>query len=72
MGENWKTCNNCDDGECWFDRDELPFEGDCHAWTPMPCKLCGGILSPVRYHNGRTYRHCYACHFEFYDDEEGT
>ena len=72
-GENWKSCENCDDAEdCWYGQDDYPFEGDCSTWTPMRCKLCGGILSPVRYHNGRTYRHCYACHFEFYDDEEGT
>ena len=25
----------------------------------------GGILSEIREHNGKKYRHCYACHYEF-------
>ena len=29
------------------------------------CQRCGGTLSEIREHNGRRYRHCYACHFEF-------
>jgi len=33
---------------------------------------CGGTLSTVREHNGRKYRHCYACHSEFYEDDESV
>ena len=37
----------------------------CDYWKPIPCPSCGGVLSDVREHNGKKYRHCYACHFEF-------
>ena len=49
-------------------------------WVPMKCR-CGGILSEKRtYHykggpikelskyDGRVYRHCYACHSEFFEE----
>ena len=36
------------------------------------CPRCGGTLSTVREHNGRKYRHCYACRSEvFYDEQPG-
>jgi L-asparaginase II len=28
--------------------------------------VCGGILSPIREHKGKKYRHCYSCHGEFF------
>ena len=34
-------------------------------WTPIPCR-CGGRLSEIRLHDGKAYRHCYSCHFDFY------
>lgn len=37
---------------------------------PEKCKSCGGTLSEIRYHNGRPLRHCYSCHFEFYEEAE--
>lgn len=57
---DWRSCENCSRHKCHCENLRL--------WKPIPCKRCGGILSPVRYHNGRTYRHCYACHMEFYND----
>ena len=79
---NWKSCENCADTEdCWYGKDDYPFEGDCSAWTPMRCR-CGGALSETRiYHygggpiqdlmkyDGKPYRHCYACHGEFFKEE---
>lgn len=62
---SWKTCDNCinlyDPYYCdrCLDRDE---------WEPIHCPLCGGILSEIREHNGKKYRHCYACHFEYEEE----
>lgn len=33
------------------------------------CPFCGGTLSEIREHNGKKYRHCYSCHFEFEEEE---
>ena len=66
---NGKSCENCAETEdCGYGLDDDPFEGDCSAWTPMRCR-CGGILSAPREHNGKKYRHCFACHFEFFEEE---
>lgn len=35
----------------------------------LRCKFCGGLLSEVREHNGKKYRHCFSCHFEFEENE---
>lgn len=62
---SWKSCKNCinlyDPYYCdnCLDRDE---------WEPIPRPLCGGILSDIREHNGKKYRHCYACHFEYEEE----
>lgn len=40
----------------------------CYESGPEQCR-CGGRLSEVRYHDGKPYRHCFACHFEFYSEE---
>ena len=67
--ENWKGCSNCGKRKCAagmairFPNDDSPCDYD---WEPLPCVYCGGPLSSIREHNGRKYRHCYACHFEFY------
>ena len=34
------------------------------------CPFCGGNMSEIREHNGKRYRHCYACHFEWEVTEE--
>ena len=34
------------------------------------CPKCGGALSEIREHNGKKYRHCYGCHFEFEEGEQ--
>ena len=66
MNNSWKSCNNCSNMDCSWDRDEFFFQFEiCKRWKPMPCKNCGGALSKIREHNGKKYRHCYSCHFEF-------
>lgn len=59
---NWKSCDNC--GRI-CDLKYNPEIFYCFDWRKIPCKRCGGALSEIREHNGRKYRHCYACHFEF-------
>ena len=54
------VCTMCND---WYE----PFS----FWNPIPCPICSGRLSGVRWHNGRPYRHCYACHMEFPVDGSG-
>ena len=29
------------------------------------CKFCGGKLSEEKVHEGKRYRHCYGCHFDY-------
>lgn len=66
---SWKTCGNCSrNTKCpyWvFCEDKRSY---MIAWEPIPCPLCGGILSEIREHNGEKYRHCYACHFEYEEE----
>ena len=71
--DDWKSCDNC----FFHDRETLYcLRFGCHAehdaycsnWEAVKCR-CGGALSAPRYHNGREYRHCYACHAEFFIDE---
>lgn len=61
---SWKSCCNCSVKYCPWDVKEKP----CNIWEPIPCPLCGGILSEIREHNGKKYRHCYACHFEYEEE----
>ena len=35
-------------------------------YKQLSCPKCGGILSEIREHNNKEYRHCYGCHFEFF------
>lgn len=73
----YKSCGNCD----------LSEHGDCAAipgltfwecariyqgWHPIPCPSCGGVLSEIREHEGKRYRHCYACHFEFEEEDKAN
>ena len=44
---------------------DLPPSRICSLWIKLRCPSCGGILSEIRYQNGRRLRHCYSCHFEF-------
>ena len=74
VSENsYKSCGNCRIYDrCIYEKpcvviDPFTFETikQYHGWRPMPCPKCGGILSEVREHAGKKFRHCYACHFEF-------
>ena len=70
---DWKSCNNCKSFvdpfwcACVRCKDN---EGhiDFSMWEPILCR-CGGALSEIREHNGRKYRHCYACHAEFFEED---
>ena len=66
----WRSCDNCKDYTCYHLMQMKGFsDAPCDAWKPMRCR-CGGALSITRYHNGKPYRHCYSCHFEFFQDGE--
>jgi len=67
MIDGWKDCENCKDKECYDAKAGLFHEIICWKWEPIRCR-CGGALSTTRVHNGRRYRHCYSCHFEFYEE----
>lgn len=48
-------------------------------WVPpeernkdMECPNCGGALSERRFHKGKAYRHCYSCHFEYYEEGDNS
>ena len=61
----WRSCENCKDYVCYHRMQMKGFsDALCDYWEPIRCR-CGGVLSTTREHNGRKYRHCYACHFEF-------
>ena len=47
----------CDADACW--------DGDCDEGRVYSCPFCGGKLSTIRKSEGREYRHCYSCHFEW-------
>lgn len=72
MRFDYESCDNCGDRKC---SEQLAKTGHdmtipcIHDWKPMPCPSCGGILSEAREHNGKRYRHCYACHFEFEEEK---
>lgn len=47
----------------------------CRFYVPLPKHLphpfCGGPLSEIRRDiNGREYRHCYGCHFDYYLEDD--
>ena len=60
--DNWKSCDNCSRRNCHCENLKL--------WKPIPCPRCHGPLSTTREHNGKKYRHCYACHAEFFEEAE--
>lgn len=72
---DWQTCDNCSGNpRCYTEHDVYYYPVNvtapsriirCTDWKPIPCPRCGGALSETREHNGKKYRHCYACHFEF-------
>ena len=76
MMNDWKSCDNCKSFvdplwcACVRCKDN---EGhiDFSMWEPIRCR-CGGALSEIREHNGKRYRHCYSCHFEFFIGGENT
>lgn len=62
MCEREERCQDyllCSENNWWF-------------WRKIPCPACGGALSEIRTHNGKKYRHCYSCHFEFSIREDGS
>ncbi len=67
---DYKSCGNCAITFCYADRKRkgLDITKTNAGWKPIPCPSCGGILSEIREHNGKKYRHCYACHFEFEEE----
>lgn len=69
MADDWKSCENCGDTRCrnFMEEHGLLYGPICGEWQPIRCR-CGGALSTTRVHNGRRYRHCYSCHFEFYEE----
>lgn len=68
---DWRSCDNCGDIECRSHINlDFPSIGCCTEWQLLRCPRCGGALSETREHNGRKYRHCYACHMEFFEDGE--
>lgn len=68
---DYKSCRNCAVIFCYDYRKEKGLDTTLNYadWRCIPCPSCGGILSEVREHNGKRYRHCYACHFEFEEKE---
>lgn len=82
---DWRSCDNCGvfplTNYCTIKTNTVI----CDYWKPIPCKRCGGALSEQRIYNydggaikelakydGRVYRHCYACHSEFFIGGENT
>lgn len=74
MSDGWRSCENCARHHCSCENLAL--------WKPISCPRCGGALSETRiYHysagpiaklrkyDGKPYRHCYACHSEFFINE---
>ena len=43
---------------------------DCMVTETKHCPYCGEAMSEIREHNGKQYRHCYGCHFEFAEGGE--
>ena len=60
--DDWRSCDNCARNHCHCENLRL--------WTPIPCPVCGGVLSTIREHKGKKYRHCYSCHGEFFLEAE--
>jgi hypothetical protein len=68
---SWKSCYNCADRKCaeWIAQNpDFDMSVPCDDWQPIPCPICGGALSEIMEHNGKKYRHCYACHAETEED----
>lgn len=72
---DWRSCENCGvfplTNYCTIKTNTVI----CDYWKPIPCKYCGGALSEIRERknkNGKVikrYRHCYACHAEFFEED---
>lgn len=66
-----KSCENCRNRDTDYVLCQYCENYKTHpAWSRIECPNCGGALSELRFHRGKAYRHCYSCHFEFYDKEE--
>ena len=56
--------NVCDDNSVYNVIFNIPSIFEPKNDIEEKCR-CGGTLSEIREHNGKKYRHCYSCHFEF-------
>lgn len=56
---NWPNC-------------DVPAAGACILWHPIPCPMCAGRLSEVRWNGPEPVRHCYSCNFDFPIDADGN
>lgn len=69
-----KPCNNkTSHGYCMTTVCINPQYSSIGTWQysqAVRCPKCGGMLSEVREYKGERYRHCYACHSEFFLDGE--
>ena len=75
MSEYGKSCDNCNDPWSMYcgkwraiGLTNITNIKYCKEWKPIPCPHCGGWLSDVREHEGKRYRHCYACHSELFEE----
>ena len=73
---DWRSCDNCSAAGCSNgDKMYCTANNAFRWWKPIPCKYCGGALSEIRERkdkNGKVikrYRHCYACHSEFFEED---
>lgn len=71
MREDFRDCDTCRHNHGAYCTGEACKDGDGYEPDLPPPKYCrcSGRLSEIRIHNGRKYRHCYSCHFEFFEEE---
>lgn len=72
MSNYGKSCFNCADKTCRYSMMKMIpalMKKPCEKWQAIKCPLCGGWLGEIQEHKSRKYRHCFACHFEFYADD---
>ena len=69
----YRSCGNCSNKTC--EKMIKLYREYCintkfeKYWQKIPCPSCKGVLSEIRYHNGRKLRHCYSCHLNFYEED---
>lgn len=70
MWEDIRDCDTCMNNQGSHCSARSCRDGDGYDPGPEKRCRCGGKLSEIRVHNGRRYRHCYSCHFEFFEEVE--